>query len=80
MRKVPTVVDWDEYGREAMGAWGIAPSEFRTMTPHEFWLIYDAKARQALAAGGSVSPPTPNEIVMFERGLVDGCREKREVQ
>jgi len=67
-------VDWNEYARVAMGVWGIPPSEYRNMTPAEFWLIYDAKARQIEAAGGPVGPPTLNEIVLFERGIVERCR------
>lgn len=73
------MVDWDEYGRVAMGVWEIAPSEYRTMTPQEFWLIYDAKAKQAEATGGgSTGPPTQDEIVAFERGIVDRRKAKRE--
>jgi len=67
-------VDWDEYARLAMGVWGIPPSEYRNMTPAEFWLIYDAKARQIEAAGGPVGPPTLDEIVLFERGIVERRR------
>ncbi len=76
-RKVPTTVDWDEFGRVAMGAWEIAPSEFRTMTPREFWLIYDAKVKQTGSLGG---PPTHDEIVTFERGIVDRHRETHDKQ
>ena len=80
MRKVPQAIDWDEFGRVAMGAWEIAPSEFRAMTPREFWLIYDAKANQARAASGSMKLPTRDEVVAFERGVVDRRREKREAR
>ena len=48
-------VDWDDFKRIATGMWNVAPSEFRAMTPKEFWLIYDGKKRQQDAARGRMT-------------------------
>jgi len=54
-----------------MGCWDIAPSEYRNMTPHDFWLIHDGKKRVADSIGGKMQPPTQEEIEEFERGLAE---------
>lgn len=36
-------LDTDEMYRIACGQWGVQPSEFWGMCPHEWWLHYDVK-------------------------------------
>lgn len=36
-------LDTDEMFRIACGQWGVQPSEFWGMCPHEWWLLYDVK-------------------------------------
>ncbi len=50
------------------------------MTPREFWLIYDAKKRQADATerelSGKLDPPDEDEIATFEAGLPEKLRSE----
>lgn len=34
-------------GLTERGGWGLPPSEFRAMTPREWWLIYDVNIGEA---------------------------------
>ena len=71
MPKVRKEPDWDEFARTATGSWEIAPSEYRNMTPHEFWLIYDGKKRAMDSVSERMTPPTMEEIEAFELKLTE---------
>jgi hypothetical protein len=71
-------IQFDELYRVAVGAWGIPPSDFWTMTHREFWWMFDVRKPPPKKVGrSSFTEREVRELAKMQRELKERRRGER---